>query len=362
MARRPRYKHFVEAAKDEALLACDLYNQHRRPRNLEAFLVHMCIAWVNLMQAVFERDEIDYFYRVDDKPKGKFVRVNGEKKSWGLSESAVRYFADPNNATRQNINFFIGLRNKVEHRLDAKQQAALANIVAGKSQALIRNFEDVLVKEFGAEESLADDLHFPLFLSSLTTAAVEAVKTVKKAIPKGVIAFIDQYDTTAGEAVTSSASYDFRVLLLPKIGNKASADMAIEFINVNTMDEAIRKRFEEALVMVREKNVRISNAGLLKPGEVTARVKALYPKFTANDHTNAWHFFEVRPSSQIADKGRTMVDFCVYDEPHKDYVYTEAWVKKLIGLLNEDVNAPAKWKAELKAGRTSTTLAASAPP
>ena len=50
MSRPKRYVHHLTAAKEEALFACDLYNQHRQARSLEAFLVHMGIAWCNLFR------------------------------------------------------------------------------------------------------------------------------------------------------------------------------------------------------------------------------------------------------------------------------------------------------------------------
>ena len=46
MARRPHWWHHLQASKQEALLAVDLYNQSRRERRLEAFVVHMHMAWL----------------------------------------------------------------------------------------------------------------------------------------------------------------------------------------------------------------------------------------------------------------------------------------------------------------------------
>jgi hypothetical protein len=211
MGRRARYKHFIEAAKDEALLACDLYNERRRSRNLEAFFVHMCIAWNNLLQAVFERDDVCYFYREADGRR--FKRVDGEKKSWDLQQAISRYITDTKNPVRCNVEFFIGLRNKVEHRLDETQQRAVADLVAGKSQSLVRNFEAVLVAEFGSKESLAEQLQLPLFVTSLTDDAVKAIKSIRARIPKGVVSYIEQFDATIGDEVAGDPTYEFRVIL-----------------------------------------------------------------------------------------------------------------------------------------------------
>lgn len=41
LSMKARWKVTLDGAKDEALLAVDLYNQPSRPRHLEGFFVHM---------------------------------------------------------------------------------------------------------------------------------------------------------------------------------------------------------------------------------------------------------------------------------------------------------------------------------
>lgn len=38
---------------------------------------------------------------------------------------------------------------------------------------------------------------------------------------------------------------------------------------------------------------------------------------------------KVRPPSGAARPALTETRYCVYDEPHRDYLYTDAWVRKL---------------------------------
>jgi hypothetical protein len=47
-------------------------------------------------------------------------------------------------------------------------------------------------------------------------------------------------------------------------------------------------------------------------------------------HVAAWRYYEVRPDKNAARPELTDDRYCVWDEPHKDYLYTEAWVKKLV--------------------------------
>jgi hypothetical protein len=60
---------------------------------------------------------------------------------------------------RANVEFFIKVRNKIEHRY----QQLLATALAGKTQAHVLNYEETLTAWFGAEEGLGDSLRFPVF-------------------------------------------------------------------------------------------------------------------------------------------------------------------------------------------------------
>jgi len=55
----------------------------------------------------------------------RYVRVDGEPKHRDLAECLRRYFGDKQPAGRKNLEFLIGLRNKVEHRHLPELDAAL---------------------------------------------------------------------------------------------------------------------------------------------------------------------------------------------------------------------------------------------
>src|SRR6266496_5128989 len=115
---RARWWHMLQGSKKEALLAVDLYNRPGDDRRLEAFVVHMQIAWTYLLHAKFERDKTDYWYR--------------------------HVFPNQEHPVRRNVEFFIGFRNKIEHRYET----LLESVVAGKCQSLIMNYERLLVDTF----------------------------------------------------------------------------------------------------------------------------------------------------------------------------------------------------------------------
>ena len=80
---RPRWSITLDASKDEAILAVDLYNQSRRPRRLEGFFVHMHLAWLYLFEAQYQQSRTDYHYRLSN---GHYERVDGEPKTWDLAK------------------------------------------------------------------------------------------------------------------------------------------------------------------------------------------------------------------------------------------------------------------------------------
>lgn len=95
---------------------------------------------------------------------------------------------------------------------------------------------------------------------------------------------------------------------------------------------------QQSIVAIKQSIKPVSNTGLLKPKEVSDKVaKAIGRTFTSSTHhARAWRHFKVRPEAGAAEPHKTKGDFCVYDEPHKDYVYTKAWIDFLINQMQKD--------------------------
>ena len=53
-------------------------------------------------------------------------------------------------------------------------------------------------------------------------------------------------------------------------------------------------------------------------------------KFSMTNHTQAHWYFQIRPMSKAAQPENTDKDFCIYHQAHKDYTYSDKWVKHLI--------------------------------
>lgn len=311
-----RAKHLLGRAKDEALFAADLFNARGETPYLDAFIVHMEIAWTDLLAAVFERDNVP------------------ERKTWDLLQSANVYFSDAADPVKQNLLFFIGLREKIEQRFSAKVRRALGTHVAGRSQALIGNFEHVLVREFGAENSLAAELRFPLFLSSMTPEAAETVKSARRLIPKTLHNYIAEFDANLPRETRDDQAYEFRVLLVPVLSSKTDADTAITFVDERTLTDEQRAALEKVTVIFRDRLTEVVGAERFRVGQVVSLVRTRVPSFSIAHHTDAWRFFKVRPRGGDRYPERTETRYCIYDVAFKAYTYTQAWVDRLIAELS----------------------------
>lgn len=336
MPRPPKWWHQLQASKREVLLAVDLYNSVSGDRRLEAFIVHMQIGWLYLLQAKFTRDGVDFWER---DQAGRRVRgEDGEFRSWPLRKCLAEEYPNPNHPVRRNVEFFVGIRDKIEHRYADD----LEPIVAGKCQSLILNYERCLVEWFGQKEGIADKLRFPVFVSSLSQDAVDALKATYKRLPKRITSYVEEYDDSVAEDVRADQRYDFRVLLIPQTGPKSEADVAMRFVRLEDLPKDQQEKFEVVQTIIRDRQVPVGNLGRYKPSEVCKKVEegTGYRFSPSWAHVKVWRHFGVRPQDGDPHPESTKSQFCVWDEPHNDYIYTDAWVRKLIKELRD----PAKFE------------------
>lgn len=293
----------------------------------------MHLAWLYLLHASFLKDGVDYRYRQSDGRR--LIRVDGEPKTWELARCVREAFADDDPA-RRNIEFFIRLRNRIEHRYEE----LLAVVIAGKVQAHVLNFEETLVTMFGGGESMGTVLRFPIFLSSLTQDAVKTLKSTHSKLPRKMTTFLREYDAELPEHVQADWRYDFRVLLVPQTGPKTETDAIVRFLREEDMTTEQRQARDVVQTITRSKQVPVHNLGRHKPGAVAAKVsRELGFAFSVHGHhTRAWKHYKVRPEGGADHPEQTDSRYCVWDEPHGDYLYTNAWTKKLVKELSNPMN------------------------
>ncbi|MEZ4554208.1 MAG: DUF3644 domain-containing protein [Dehalococcoidia bacterium] len=303
------------------LLCVDLWNRRASNATTSGAVVHANIAWLYLFHARFQRDAIDYW----ERQNGRRIRdAEGNFRSWPLRR-CLREVLHEGDPVRKNLEFFVGIRDKIEHRWERQTGV----VVAGKMQALILNYETALNDWFS--DTLAEELRFPLFLSSLSRDAAEAVTRIWKELPRALTGYIQGHDADLETTVAEDSRYEFQVALLPVLGPKSSP-LAMTFVHEDDLNEEQRQKLHEAVTIIRDRQVPVLHSDELTPGQVSQRVEqALGFKFSPTaHHAKAWKHFSVRPAHADAHPERTDARYCVYSRAFKRYVYTEAWVQKLI--------------------------------
>lgn len=206
--------------------------------NYADFIGTMVRAWLYLLQAEFERDRVDHRHR---DASGELVFIKGEAKLWDVSQCVKHRFPTTNDPVRVNLEFFIPLRNKVEHRFEQ----ALREAAGGRAHALVINFEKHLTSVFGAAHSLGSRLRFPLFVESITSPDKQRTLTASRALT-AARTVLSRFDSEFAESVLDDNRYDFRVRLVPIVGPKADADATYSFVNLDALDEDERHVMVEA--------------------------------------------------------------------------------------------------------------------
>lgn len=111
--RKGKSKTLLESSIDAALLAVELYNKPRAPFRVECFITNMIMAWTRLFLAHFNMTIGDKFYYKEKN--GRYKVIDGDKKAWELKTCITKY-GSLTDAEKTNLEFFIKLRNKIEHR------------------------------------------------------------------------------------------------------------------------------------------------------------------------------------------------------------------------------------------------------
>lgn len=347
-------KALVQKARDSALLAVETYNRPTAVFRSGAYTVLMIIAWTSLFQASFIRKGIKPYYR---KPGStRYQKIDGDYKRWELKECLQQCYGGDNPAVRKNLEFFIGLRNKIEHC----SLAQLDPEIFGECQAMLLNFEAMLVSEFGERHAIRGGLSFALQFSRAPARASTSAARAEQRTFRDIKRYIDGFRSGLSTEVQSDLAYSFKVYLVPKIGNHASADaIAVEFVKYDPSKPDEMKQYDRVVAMIKPKEVRVANRGLLKPTQVAQEVEAkLGKRFTLNDHVLCYKHFNVRPARGATDPAACDTRYCVWDEVHRDYCYLPEWPEFLAGKLEDEDTYKAIIQRKKKTILNATTARA----
>jgi hypothetical protein len=333
MLRKGKTKQTLESSIDSALLAVEIYNKPRTPFRLENYISLMVIAWTKLFHACFYHNKGDVFY-YKKKNSNRYERIDGEKKAWDL-KTCIRRYGKLSEPIKANLEFFIKLRNKIEHRHISKA--------------------DILVQFFGEKYALSESLAFSLQFSRVHTEEQQtAHKKMLSRDIKEIRKFIEKYRSGLSEDIFNSQEYSIRLIQIPKILNNPKKNVpAIEFVNWSNLSEEDKKKYEKVTALIKSKTVRIEtvNPGKLKASDILEKVleNTSLEKFSHYDHKCLYYIFSIRLiTEENKDPFETNTKYCHYDELHKDYIYQKAWAEYLIKIITENKITHKKWVENFK--------------
>lgn len=238
----------LEKARDSALLAVETYNRPRAAFRSGGYVVLMCIAWTALFHAIFFKRRIKPFYRKKNNRR-HFEMTEGDRKAWELSTCLAEFWGPNNPPTRLNLEFFIKLRNKIEHR----SMPGLDIDIFGECQALLFNFEDMMVAEFGNRYAINESLSLALQFSCYRNELQEqAIRKLHGRLAKDIRAYIDTFRTSLSAEQLQDMSFSYKVFMLPKPANRErGADLAVEFVKYDPGNPEEMARVNRAIALIK---------------------------------------------------------------------------------------------------------------
>jgi len=353
-------KGALEKALDSALLGVEVYNKPAVKFKSGGYITLMVIAWTALLHAIFFKRKVKPFYK---KANGHFEKIEGDFKYWELDECLSQYFqTDTGNPIRKNLEFFIPLRNRIEHRSMPELDAS----IFGECQAMLLNFDEMVEKEFSARLCLRESLSFALQLFPSSASLAAAIQ--QNPTTKPVVDFVQQYRSTISAEVAGSGKFAFKAFLIQVGNHESESALPIQFVHYDKLPDEQKKQLSSFAVMVKNREVPVANPDTIRPVDVTKKVQAslgnpqtersgkLVNRFNLTTHTRCWKRYKARPEGGSGNPEATDWKFCIYDKRHNDYGYTQAWVKFLIEKLKDATEFDAVCKSEIVAGSAKNNI------
>lgn len=333
MPKPKKWERLLQTCRAECRLALKLYADSTEPRSFESFIVHAHLAWLMFFHAHFEHQSIDYRYWENNR--NRLQRRNGQILYWDLAKCVNEYWRlTPQSPVRKNLEYFIALRNHIEHRGTSLGHSE-ALLVSDRAQAMIRNLELELLDQFDPTQSLSSSLRFPILVGSLSIEGERTLDQLYDSLPQDLRQFSAQFENSLSDATILDQRYRFRLGVVLTSVRRGQDGRAVKFIDWDSLSNEDRTSLREAInpgfVVERDRHVPVANLQLHRPTSVTGQVKERIPfEFNMNHHSKAWSKNTIRPPLNDPLPTRTESRYCVYDLANATYLYTDAWIEKLV--------------------------------
>lgn len=327
-------KKCLEKARDSALLAVETYNKPAIKFKSGGYIVLMVISWTAMFHAIFFKQKKKPYY----KQNNRFIKKDGDYCYWELSTCITKYFENNNNPIRKNLEFFIPLRNLVEH----KSIPEIDSDIFAECQAMLLNFDKVMEIEFGIKYCIRESLSFALQIYPSSKSLNNAI--IANPSTKPIVDFIKSYRSSITADIINSGEYSFKAFLIQVANHQSKSTLPIQFVAYDKLDDAQKNNVNRVAALVKNKFVHIpvSNKDLLKPSIIVKKVQTALgnpqiirngkekDKFNMDTHTRCWKKYEVRPENGHHNPEITKSEYCIYDQPNDTYLYTMDWADFLI--------------------------------
>lgn len=311
-------------ARDSCLAALRIWNDPTARFRTGAFALLFVTAWNSLAIAILERDGGEW----RKIKNGKVETVNGTEQSKDTAELiALALPGDERRGLRENVQFWLDLRNCVAHR----HLPALDISVIPYAQAGLLNMEGVLDDEFGVEFSLAECLSVPLQLSGFRDPGVLASrKKLQAALPPDVQAILSRAEDTTPELLADQ-TFVLRVAFIPAVpASGKSPDAVAYFVKPGEVPAELAEVLEQYVVLPK---VAMGARPNLAASQVMSEVERRTGfKFHSGLHADAARHLGARPPKGEDDK-TVELRYAEYITSFKRYLYSQAWIDLLVERL-----------------------------
>lgn len=320
-------------ARASCLEALRVWNDPTAVFRTGAFSMLFVAAWNSLAIAILQQDDLEWRELDAD---GEVVTVHGGvERARETGELVGAALSDAGRVgLRQNVEFWIELRNAVAHRY----LPALDAMVIPHAQAGLLNFENVVRDHFAPEYGLAESLSVPLQLSGFRDPGVlGSRKRLLGALPIEVQAVLSRADNAPTELLTDP-TFMLRVAFIPVVpASGRNPDAVAYFLRPGEVPDELAESLERYVVIPKPRRSVAQFRAKQVVAEVSRRTGFV---FHYNHHApaarklGAWPAFR-EPAATVDER------LAEYNSAFKGWLYSQAW----IDLLVERVSDPADFLA-----------------
>jgi len=295
-------------AREAMILAVQCFNNPGVKFKSEVFSVFANIAWTYLLHEYYDRKHV--------------AILQDDGRSLLLSQMISRSDCPLSEGTRRNLAAIKEIRDNVEHKILRRAD----DLWLGLFQACCLNFDKTIRELFDEKLTLGRELAFALQFARPNLEQVKELGTYD--VPEDLKAVDAHLRRDTHDDQIDSVDFEFQVVYTLLASSPSRAH--IRFLHP---DSAEGQEISNVLV----KHRIADDLYPYKPSEVCSLVKRQTgDKFTMHNHTNAWKYFNIRPSAKAKQPENTNKEYCIYHRSHGDYTYSKKWIGRLVEAMSNN--------------------------